>query len=141
MGEGRFQTMLVTHLVHESGGAIQSELPIDITVEVKELGSLTTYYRRYELTAILGVVADEDTDIQNVPQGRQQGHQNKNLPRPKSKEKPPSRAELGALIMEKLQAGGMKPNDLGDLSMEMFKTRDTKDLDMAQMEKLLKEVS
>jgi len=142
MAEGHYQTMLVTHLVHESGAAIQSELPIDVNIEVQEMGSLTTYYRRYQLAAILGVVADDDTDVQTVPQGRQQGHQNKPQPRPlpKPKDNPMTRAELGMMIMELARDQGITPPDLEKLVLDKFNVTQ-KELTNKQMEQLCKEIS
>jgi len=54
--------MLVTRLACSSGGYIESSMPINLNQDVKSLGSQITYFRRYALCAILGVVADEDVD-------------------------------------------------------------------------------
>jgi hypothetical protein len=55
-------TVLRTELLGH-GGALTSEIPLylaDLTPQ--QLGSTLTYYRRYSLAAILGVVADDDDD-------------------------------------------------------------------------------
>lgn len=49
-------------VAHESGQMITSSLPISISNNPQEAGSLITYYKRYLLTSILNLVADEDDD-------------------------------------------------------------------------------
>lgn len=58
---GKFK--LVTTVIHESGQAIASRTPL--LVEEKnnqQFGSALTYMRRYALTAILGIAAEDDDD-------------------------------------------------------------------------------
>lgn len=56
-------TILITKLIHESGEEISSEMPITILADAQKLGSLITYYKRYQLQALLGIsTADEDDD-------------------------------------------------------------------------------
>jgi hypothetical protein len=57
-----------TTLVHESGQAHESG-PVFWPAghDVKDLGGTITYLRRYALTAVLGIAAEEDTDATNVP--------------------------------------------------------------------------
>lgn len=61
--DGNGNTVLGTHLVHEDGAMLGStvELPGAFT-SPQQLGSLLTYLRRYALTALLGVAAEEDDD-------------------------------------------------------------------------------
>lgn len=58
---------LVTELRHRSGGVIAGEtiLPIG-NVDPQKAGIVITYYRRYALTALLGLAAEEDTDARGV---------------------------------------------------------------------------
>lgn len=58
--EGGF--ILVTMLAHASGQWIHSEYPLPMAGKPQELGSALTYARRYSLSAIAGVAADEDDD-------------------------------------------------------------------------------
>jgi hypothetical protein len=55
-----------TMLMHESGQWIRQEFYIPIDTEAKNLGQeagkAITYSRRYALSALLGIYADEDTD-------------------------------------------------------------------------------
>ncbi len=53
---------LTTRLLHASGQWIVSEYPLPMTAKPQELGSALTYARRYSLSAIAGIAADEDDD-------------------------------------------------------------------------------
>lgn len=71
--------VMVTTLAHASGQFIRSEMPIMLTdTKPQALGSALTYYRRYALSAIAGVTADEDDDgniaqeEQHIQESRQQ---------------------------------------------------------------------
>jgi hypothetical protein len=60
---------LETRLMHSSGEQLVARWPLPTgTLKPQEWGSLLTYYRRYSLTAIVGVAADDDDDG-NVAQG------------------------------------------------------------------------
>ena len=54
--------VLRTTLRHASGQWIASEYPLPIGAKPQELGSALTYGRRYEISAMIGVAADEDDD-------------------------------------------------------------------------------
>ena len=53
---------LVTVLQHSSGESISSTIPIGEPREWKEYGSALTYAKRYAVSGLLGVAADDDTD-------------------------------------------------------------------------------
>lgn len=54
---------LVTRLIHTSGQFIEGEFPLPVDVnKPQSLGSAITYARRYGLSAICGITADEDDD-------------------------------------------------------------------------------
>jgi len=59
--EGVARVSVVTRLVHASGQWFESALPIP-TGKMQEMGSAITYARRYALSAICGIAADEDDD-------------------------------------------------------------------------------
>lgn len=60
-------TILVTKLLHESGEEISSEMIMPVLQDPQKLGSLITYYKRYQLQALLGIsTADEDDDGNSV---------------------------------------------------------------------------
>lgn len=55
--------MLVTMLAHSSGQWMKSHLPLIISKnDAQGLGAAITYSRRYGLSALVGVVADDDDD-------------------------------------------------------------------------------
>lgn len=63
---------LVCQLVHAGGGSISSEVPMPSARDLsdpKSFGAAITYLRRYLVTAILGVAADDDLDDDGQPAG------------------------------------------------------------------------
>lgn len=58
------QHVLQTKLLHNSGQWLASNFPLNISDSPQQTGSALTYYRRYALTAILGIAAEEDDDAQ-----------------------------------------------------------------------------
>lgn len=66
-------TILITKLIHESGEEISSEMIMPVLTDPQKLGSLITYYKRYQLQALLGIsTADEDDDgnLVSAPQAQ-----------------------------------------------------------------------
>lgn len=55
---------LRTELRHQAGGVVGSSFPLRPPETPQQLGSLLTYLRRYALTALLGIAAEEDDDAQ-----------------------------------------------------------------------------
>jgi hypothetical protein len=51
-----------TRLIHTSGQWIESRCPIPAAPDMQKMGSAITYARRYSLSAICGIAADEDDD-------------------------------------------------------------------------------
>lgn len=64
MREGGF--VLVTSLRHASGQWIASEYPLPVSAKPQDLGSALTYARRYSLSAIACIAADEDDDAEGA---------------------------------------------------------------------------
>jgi hypothetical protein len=58
--------VLVTTLRHSTGQWIASEYPLPTGVKPQELGSALTYARRYSLSAIACIAADEDDDAEGA---------------------------------------------------------------------------
>jgi len=57
------QPSIRTELRHAEGGCISSSFPLPRMPETpQQLGSLVTYLRRYTITALLGIAAEEDDD-------------------------------------------------------------------------------
>jgi hypothetical protein len=75
------RVILKTVIYHvESGEQISSELLLPQNTDPQKTGSAITYYRRYALCSLLGIVADEDDDgnatippktTQSIPQNNQ----------------------------------------------------------------------
>ena len=62
---------LKTILLHTSGEKQVSIVPIDLTTgTMQEVGSRISYMKRYSMSAILGIVAEEDDDA-NIADGNQ----------------------------------------------------------------------
>lgn len=60
-------TILCTKLIHESGESMTSEMILPPHADPQKFGSLITYYKRYQLQAMLGIsTADEDDDANSV---------------------------------------------------------------------------
>lgn len=53
---------LLTTLLHTSGQWLRSEYPLPVNATPQQMGSALTYARRYSLSAIAGIAADEDDD-------------------------------------------------------------------------------
>jgi hypothetical protein len=58
--------MLHTTLLHSSGQSQNSEYPLPSSDEPQKFGSALTYARRYSLSSMCGVAADEDDDAEAV---------------------------------------------------------------------------
>lgn len=54
--------VLVTKLIHDSGEWIASEYPVAPFQRPQEQGSAITYARRYAVSALLGIAAEDDDD-------------------------------------------------------------------------------
>lgn len=71
--------VLVTTMRHASGQWVASEYPLPQAAKPQELGSALTYARRYSLSAIACIAADEDDDAE----GARTSGQVASSPRPK----------------------------------------------------------
>ncbi len=70
-----------TKIAHSSGQFQRSWIPINTKLTPQQLGSAITYYRRYQLAAILGIAADEDDDGQAAQSAYKQPQKNSHPPR------------------------------------------------------------
>ena len=69
-GEGH--RFVLTRLLHTSGQWIESLCPIPDVPDMQKMGSAITYARRYSLSAICGISADEDDDGNAAAQANSQ---------------------------------------------------------------------
>ena len=60
------QAFLTTTVAHESGQWVSGRIPMTANPDPQQMGSQITYLRRYGLSALLGITADEDDDAQTV---------------------------------------------------------------------------
>jgi hypothetical protein len=59
------KTILITKLIHSSSEALESEMILPHHADPQKYGSLITYYKRYQLQAMLGVSTTEDDNDGN----------------------------------------------------------------------------
>jgi hypothetical protein len=60
-------TILCTKLIHDSGETIESEMILPSHADPQKFGALISYYKRYQLSALLSVsTKDEDCDGNSV---------------------------------------------------------------------------
>lgn len=69
---------IVTTVFHESGQWLKSSMTLENTSDEKSLGGKITYYRRYALGSLLGLVTDDDVDCD------MQGAQTNTTPAPQT---------------------------------------------------------
>lgn len=66
-------TYIITTLIHKSGETVSSKTRIDYPGDdIKRFGAAVTYYRRYALQSMLGIVADADADDDKDSIGKKQ---------------------------------------------------------------------
>lgn len=63
-------TILITRLLHESGEIIDSEMFLPHNPDPQRYGSLISYYKRYQLTALLGIATIDEDDDGNRASGK-----------------------------------------------------------------------
>jgi hypothetical protein len=109
------QVTVTTMLMHKSGEWIESSitLPLDGSKGLslaQSMGAIITYLRRYSLSAIMGIYADEDTDGNEKP-GQKSASQSGN--------KVPA-AEIPADVQAAMgrMTGEKEPRRYGDLDTE-----------------------
>lgn len=61
------RVVLFTRLLHSSGQWILSTYPVTLGSKPQESGSAITYARRYTLSSLLGIQAEEDNDGESAP--------------------------------------------------------------------------
>jgi hypothetical protein len=70
-------TSIDTMLLHADGGALKSSMSIKppaAHADPKDVGATLTYFRRYAITALLGLAADDDLDANGQGAGGQGGN-------------------------------------------------------------------
>jgi hypothetical protein len=103
---------ITTRLMHKSGQWMESTMPIYLGPDKspQAVGSAITYAKRYSLTAMLGIVADEDDDG-NAAEGNQMDVQGRKSPTQKAAPKQkadadPEHVRMAKGLLAKLQQCG-----------------------------------
>lgn len=122
--EGGF--VLVTTLAHSSGQFIKSEYPLPANGKPQEVGSALTYARRYSLSAIAGIAADEDDDANAAQDGPRMDVRNIAPRREPAIVAPPMHPETGEVGPHQIQYGG-NPVDWGGIYIAAIKTATSAD--------------
>jgi hypothetical protein len=86
-------TILITRIMHKSGESFESEMILPSVLDPQKFGSLITYYKRYQLQAILGVSTKDEDDDANFASDKPKTSTNQ----PSSSSIPASDAQKGAL--------------------------------------------
>lgn len=88
----RNQVIMVTTLAHTSGQWMKSYLPLNPSKNDSQgMGAAITYLRRYSLSAIVGVVCDEDDDGETaVGRGKTQQQDQQQKPPTQTKQEAPA---------------------------------------------------
>ena len=95
--EGAHGTELVTMLAHSSGEWIRGAMKLAPKVwDAQGVGSAMTYFRRYALAAIVGVVSDEDDDG-NEATGRNEAGSEPRRPQSPAPTTPPAKSNPPAV--------------------------------------------
>lgn len=87
--------VLVTTLRHGSGQWVESEYPLPAVAKPQEMGSALTYARRYSLSALACIAADDDDDAEGARTNGQTASATSPV-KPKPVE-PPTNPETGEL--------------------------------------------
>jgi hypothetical protein len=149
---------LITMLAHSSGEWVASHLPINpVKNDPQGIGSAITYMRRYAVSALVGVAAEEDDDGE-AAQGRGAEQPNPQQPRPQPKPAagpapaaaPPAPAapiqkHPGAPLVTDKQLGRLfaiaggknwQRRDVDMFVMEKFKKKDLKTLSRGEYDEI-----
>lgn len=94
------EPLLITLLVHASGEWIESVYRLGEYDKPQEMGSAITYARRYALTSMLGIAAEDDDDGQRAQQGTSK------VARGKANKACPACGVEGSIIKGKEEFGG-----------------------------------
>lgn len=91
--------LMITTLAHVSGQWVKSCLPLNPTKQDSQgIGAAITYLRRYSLSALVGVVCDDDDDGETAV-GRGKTKHNQPPPQPTNPPSPPTEKISGCEIV------------------------------------------
>lgn len=61
---------VTTVILHTSGETIESTVSVPLDARIQQIGAAITYLRRYSLSAMLGIVGEEDDDAESIAKGQ-----------------------------------------------------------------------
>lgn len=133
------KTFLTTMLLHSSGQWLSGEyLLTPVKSDPQSMGSALTYARRYALSAILGIVADEDDDAEAATSHKEQRKEAPKATKPKKGSEEPkiSDAQLRKIFATASQMG-YKEEEAKALMKAEFGVEHTKELTSSQASDLI----
>ncbi len=104
---------IVNHLLHTSGEWMESE-PYSLMASsaiAQEIGSATTYAKRYSLSAFLGLGADEDDDGNGASEGIDDGSSQKTPVKKEQKSKTQQKTSVQAAVQQPAQQTAVKRSE------------------------------
>jgi hypothetical protein len=129
------RTILKTVIYHvESGEQIASELLLPQNTDPQKTGSAITYYRRYALCSLLGIIADEDDDgnatiAPSTKQSTAQPSRPQNIPYDDDEEK--ARA-----IHAEMKKVSLSPEAMLKIALTKFNSTNVRSLSWEQIDRL-----
>lgn len=120
---------VTTRLLHESGEYIEDTIAVPYVQDTPQaLGSSLTYARRYGLSALLGIVSDEDDDGNS---GSVEAPKPLDPPKPKKPSKLEKQKTLSNLA---IKAGVKDANDFSQLVKSLIGKEIAKSSDLSEQE-------
>lgn len=127
--------VLITMLLHSSGQWISGEyLLTPVKTDPQAMGSALTYARRYALSAILGIVSDDDDDAEAATPHKEQRKEAKPLPATTPEASTPAQRKK---IFATADQMGYKDVDVQAIMKKKFGVEHTTDLTKKQASNLI----
>jgi hypothetical protein len=128
-------TALITTLAHTSGQFISGEYPLcPAKSDPQGQGSALTYARRYALSAILGIVTDEDDDAESAMNRPNVNGKKSNIPTSSTKKASPAQiSKLWSSAKER----GFSEESLRAVVLKDYKVSSLHDLTMTQASEII----
>lgn len=140
--------LMVTRLVHTSGESIESVYPINPSrADAQGMGSAITYARRYAISAMVGLTADDDDDGNTVSNVERYERVSKEVKKPVETIEPvkpaaaakaqpkeaDKRKEIVSRIKAVIDSGKWTKDQVSDYCFQSFSTKDSAKLSQDQL--------
>lgn len=110
------KNILKTRLYHSSGQWLESKLEFQNYSNAKDLGSILTYYRRYQVCGLLNLAAEEDDDAERIDQSQTQAEPGNEESKGEEIPKKSTMPRVGNI--DDLKPGDAVPREFWQLSAE-----------------------